>query len=81
MSEQSSFPQASTFVVRFWREPSCSGARWRGRIEHVQSGESLAFLDLDGILPFFGRFGIVAGDTSRRPGRVASQDSENGEAT
>ncbi len=75
MSEQSSFPQASIFVVRFWREGSSSGARWRGRIEHVQSGESLAFLDLDAILPFLGRFGIVAGDTSRGSGCGASQDN------
>lgn len=81
MSEQSSFSHASTFVLRFWRGSSGTGARWRGRIEHVQSGESLAFLHLDEILLFLGRFGIVAGDTSRRPGRVASQDSENGEAT
>jgi hypothetical protein len=65
VSEQSSFPQTSIFVVRFWREGSPSGARWRGRIEHVQSGESLSFLDLESVLQFLGRFGIVAGDTSR----------------
>jgi hypothetical protein len=80
MSELSSFPQASIFVLRFWRESSGAGARWRGRIEHVQSGESLAFLDLDGILPFLGRFGIVAGDTPRRPSRVAIQNNDNGGA-
>jgi hypothetical protein len=80
MTEQSSFPQASIFVLRFWRGSSGAGARWRGRIEHVQSGESAAFGDLDGMLLFLGRFGIMAGDTSRRPGRVASQNNEDGGA-
>jgi len=64
MSEQSPFPQASIFVVRFWRESSEAGPHWRGRIEHVRSGESAAFGDLDGMLAFLRRFGIVAGDTS-----------------
>jgi hypothetical protein len=65
MTVQSSFPQASIFVVRFWRESSEAGPHWRGRIEHVRSGESAAFGDLDGMLAFLRRFGIVAGDTSR----------------
>ena len=80
MSEQSSFPQASIFVLRFWRESSGAGARWRGRIEHVRSGESAAFGDLDGMLAFLRRFGIAAGDTSRRPSRVAIQNNDNGGA-
>jgi hypothetical protein len=70
MSEQSSFPQASIFVVRFWRESSEAGPRWRGRIEHVQSGDSAAFGDLSGMLAFLRRFGIAAGDHSRGPGQA-----------
>jgi hypothetical protein len=42
----------STFVVRFWREWLAAGSRWRGHIEHVQSGKSAAFLDLEGMLDF-----------------------------
>ena len=41
-----------TFVVRFWREATAGEARWRGRIEHVQSGESAAFLEIGAMLSF-----------------------------
>ena len=62
MAESPSVPPASTFVVRFWREWSAAGSRWRGRIEHVQSGESAAFLDLNGMLDFVRRSGAMADD-------------------
>jgi hypothetical protein len=52
MAESSPVPLVSTFVIRFWQEWSAAGPRWRGRIEHVQSGESVAFLNLDGMLDF-----------------------------
>ena len=52
----------NTFVVRFWREGTAAGPRWRGRIEHVQSGEGVAFLDLEGVLRFMRQFGIATGD-------------------
>ena len=55
----------STFVVRFWQEWSAAGPRWRGRIEHVQSGESATFLDVDGMLNFVRRIGVMRGDESR----------------
>ena len=48
-----------TFVLRFWRETTAGEERWRGRIEHVQSGESIAFLDIDALLRFLRRFGIT----------------------
>jgi hypothetical protein len=65
MAELSSLPPISTFVVRFWREWSAAGPRWRGHIEHVQSGESAAFLDLDEMLAFVRRVGVMGGDESR----------------
>lgn len=49
-----------TFVVRFWCETSADEPRWRGRIEHVQSGQSVAFLDLEAMLCFLHRFGVDA---------------------
>jgi hypothetical protein len=49
-------PVASTFVVRFRREWSAAGTRWRGQIEHVQSGQSAMFLDLGQMLDFVHRF-------------------------
>jgi len=62
---ESPVPPVSTFVVRFWREWSAAGPRWRGRIEHVQSGQSAAFLGLDGMLDFVRRFGAMLDDASQ----------------
>jgi hypothetical protein len=50
-----------TFVVRFWREWSGAEARWRGRIEHVESGQRTDFLGVEGLVTFLERFGICAG--------------------
>lgn len=47
-----------TFVVRFWHEWSGAGSRWRGRVEHVQSGRQTSFLEIEDLLGFFERFGI-----------------------
>jgi hypothetical protein len=65
MAESSPVPQISTFVVRFWQEWSVAGPRWRGRIEHVQSGECVAFLGLEGMLDFIRRFGAMPDDGSQ----------------
>jgi len=50
----------NTFVVRFWWEWHEADAEqtpgWRGRIEHVQSGEGMAFRDLHQLLAFIERF-------------------------
>jgi hypothetical protein len=62
MTETSSVPPVSTFVIRFWREWSATTGRWRGRIEHVQSGQRVDFLDLEGILEFLRGFGVMAQD-------------------
>jgi steroid delta-isomerase-like uncharacterized protein len=51
----------ATFVLRFWRETTAGEVRWRGRIEHVQSGEGVSFLDLEGMLQFIREFGIATG--------------------
>ena len=63
-------PTVSTFVVRFWWEGMSAGPRWRGRIEHVESGEALAFLDMDAMLGFLQRFGVKADDRGRPAGEV-----------
>lgn len=60
---QPSVPSSmATFVVRFWRETSAGELRWRGQIEHVQSGQSAAFLDLEAMLRFLHHFGVEADD-------------------
>jgi len=62
MPESSPVPSANTFVVRFWREWTAAGPRWRGQIEHIQSGESVSFLHLDAMLALIRRFGIMVDD-------------------
>ena len=65
MPESTPVPPISTVVVRFWQEWSAAGSRWRGRIEHVQSGECATFLDLDEMLDFVHHIGVMGGDESR----------------
>ncbi len=48
----------TTFVLRFWHKETVGELRWRGNIEHVQSGEEMAFLDVETMLAFLNRFGI-----------------------
>jgi len=62
MAEPSSAPPVSTFVIRFWREWSATTGRWRGRIEHVQSGQRADFLDLEAILEFVRGCGVTVED-------------------
>jgi hypothetical protein len=60
-------PTTTTFVVRFWREWTGTELRWRGRVEHVDSGRQANFLEIDDLLGFFQRFGI--GPAARAAGR------------
>jgi hypothetical protein len=66
MTERTQVPPASTFVIRFWREWSNAMPRWRGRIEHVQSGQRADFVELQGILEFVRDLGVMAEDQIRR---------------
>jgi hypothetical protein len=66
MTESSPLPPINTFVVRFWQEWSAAGPRWRGRIEHLQSGQSVAFQDLGRMLDFMRSTGLVADDQQPR---------------
>jgi hypothetical protein len=63
-------PPINTFVVRIWHEWSAEGSRWRGRIEHLQSGESTTFLDLEVALTFIRRFTALPGQA----GQAARQE-------
>jgi hypothetical protein len=62
MAEPSGVSPASTFVIRFWREWSATAGRWRGRIEHVQSGQRADFVELEGILVFVRDLWVMAED-------------------
>lgn len=50
----------NTFIVRFWWEWQGEGSNrttgWRGRIEHLQSGEGMTFREAGQLLTFIGRF-------------------------
>ena len=52
-------PPASTFIIRFWWDGSGDVSRWRGQIRHVQSGESAAFLNMEGMLGFVRDIGVA----------------------
>ena len=69
MAEPSLVPPASTFVIRFWREWSATAGRWRGRIEHVQSGRRADFVELESVLDFVRDQGVMA-DTPAPPSQV-----------
>ncbi|MBP1701869.1 MAG: hypothetical protein H6Q38_976 [Chloroflexi bacterium] len=51
-----------TFVVHFWRERAADEVRWRGCVEHIQSGQRAAFLDIEAMLSFLKSFGIAEED-------------------
>jgi hypothetical protein len=59
MTEPTQDPFVSTFVVRFWQEWSAAGPRWRGRIEHIPSGKSTAFLHQEVMWEFIRGLGIM----------------------
>ena len=81
MVEPSCATPASTFVVRFWREWSAAAGRWRGRIEHVQSGQRAEFVELEGILDFMRNIGVMAeGVTCQVPG-ISSGATDESEKT
>jgi hypothetical protein len=67
VTESPPAPPTSAFVVRIWHEWSAHGSRWRGRIKHLQSGESAAFLDPDGMLDFICRFVAIRNSGNRSP--------------
>jgi len=50
----------NTFVIRFWWEWQNQETKrmrgWRGRIEHIQSGQGLTFYDEGQLLAFIERF-------------------------
>jgi hypothetical protein len=71
MTEPSGVPRVITFVVRFWREWSAAGLRWRGRIQDVESGDAASFMDLGKMLQFLRGSGVMAEDE-----RLAEEQEE-----
>jgi len=48
-----------TYVVRIRQEASLHGSRWYGRIEHLQSGRTLTFQDMEKMLAFIRSSGAI----------------------
>ena len=70
MNQPSAKTTATTiFVVHFWREWTGAELRWRGRVEHVQSGQQGNFLAVEDLLSFFQRFGVDVEPCPKRGGR------------
>lgn len=86
MTETSAAPSVSTFVVRFWREWSAAGPQWRGQVDHVQSGKTARFLNLEELLAIIHSFGVMANqagqpdgigeDPTRRAARPSAAEAE-----
>lgn len=55
-------PPLNTFVLRFWwstdtnNEEGLETRIWNAHIEHIQSGDSLGFRDIDMLLRFIEQF-------------------------
>jgi hypothetical protein len=54
-------PAAAALDNGFWREWTGAESRWRGRVEHVQSGQRADFLYLDDMLRFLRQMGVTLG--------------------
>jgi hypothetical protein len=67
-------PPGSTFVIRFWREWSVAGPRWRGQVDHLQSGKTARFLDLEELSVIIHSFGIMVRQASG-PDPISDQRS------
>lgn len=68
MTEPPRQPALSTFILRLTRDWSAASARWRMRIEHVQSGRHADFVGLDGLMRFLRDSGVTVEDhTSAEP--------------
>lgn len=56
INKQNSVPPLNTFIVRFWRESDQLTVRWRGQIQHIQTGEQLSFAQEKPMLTFIRRW-------------------------
>jgi hypothetical protein len=75
MSHPSTLPPAKTFVLRFWWERS-PVPHWRGQITHLESGQKIAFLDMEKMVRFIRGLGIMAdGEAGPADGPASPADA------
>lgn len=70
-------PYVNTFVIRVWCEPSLDAPRWRGRIEHLQSGKHASFIELERILAFIGSRIAIGDEPGDADGESAEEHHES----
>ncbi len=59
MASSTETTATTVFVVRFWREWTGAEMRWRGRIEHVPSGQRQDFLTVEQMLAFLQQMDVT----------------------
>jgi hypothetical protein len=68
-------PPLNTFIIRFWQGTDVTPTRWCGQVQHVQSGERIAFADAVALLHFLRRWVrlVEAGSelVAAQPGEIA----------
>jgi hypothetical protein len=71
--------EAISFVARIWRESGPNGdARWRGHVQHVQSGRSGFFDDLSALRSFVEDVSGIAGPALQPQGRRLLAETRGG---
>lgn len=56
--------QRESFIVRIWREKSQS--EWKGQVQHVSSGDSAPFKDLQDLVSYLERWAARSGGEQKR---------------
>ena len=59
MSQTRPPPGSNIIIIKIWRDYFPNKTRWRGKIEHHQSGKSTSFLRLDEIPGFIRSLGLM----------------------
>jgi hypothetical protein len=62
-----------TFVVRIRQDGSLQGTRWYGRVEHLQSGRTLAFQKMEKLVDFIHSSGAIE-NHNHRDGRESKEN-------
>lgn len=74
----------NTFIVRFWQGQGAEGFYWYGQVQHVQSGESLAFIDEQALLSFIRRWVHIPEErdtVKEQGGKGMTEPEANGKGT
>ncbi|NOZ70843.1 MAG: hypothetical protein GXP38_02845 [Chloroflexi bacterium] len=77
MTTRPPIPPLSTFIIRFWQEPSATGPCWRGVVQHIQSGEQTAINNSSALLTFIQRWVHMSESNSNNKDSSVEDRSNN----